>query len=256
MTLCSFFVHSFKRETQSSGALEQASHLWGWRRLPHNIRGPWVWKVREGSWTLAGGPRAGYEARPSAWSVASSVSWGARAEELALCPPPPRRWSTRPPTRILILSSVPPVQILPPPHSQSVGSFLSELQNSRLLMNKQNLYLPRGAQRQSPILLHPCISVGCLPTWSPSQAPSLGIQSCALLQSPPSLRLGFQAVIRSLDDHNDLMKGLEPGRSRIQSQSLGYQGLGRSPNPPLYPCYMWQHHPPPGSVRRCCEILT
>lgn len=60
-----------------------------------------------------------------------------------------------------ILSSVPPVQILPPPHSQSVGSFLSELQISQLL----NLCLPHGAQRQSPILVQSCISIGCLPTW-------------------------------------------------------------------------------------------
>ena len=122
-------------------------------------------------------------------------------------------------------------------------------------MTKSKL-IPVGAQRQSLILLQSCISLGCPPTWPLSQGPSLGIQSCPLLQSPTSLRLGFQAVIRPLDDHDDLMKGLEPGRSRIQSQSLSCQALGRSPNPPLYPCYMGQHLPPPGSVRRCSEMLT
>ena len=189
-----FFISSFftvLKEKLSPRTPEQASHLWVWRRLPHNIQGPWVWKVRDGPWTLAGGPCAGYEVQPPAWSVAPSVSWEARAQEQALCPLPPRHWRTQPPTCILILSSVPPVQILPPPHSQSVGSSLSELQISQLL----NLCLPRGAQRQSPILVQSYISLGCPPTWPLSQAPSLGIQSCPLLILLPPLGWVFRLLL-------------------------------------------------------------
>ena len=69
--------------------------------------------------------------------------------------------------------------------------FLSELQISQLL----NLCLPRGAQRQSPILVQSYISLGCPPTWPLSQAHSLGIQSCPLLILLPPLGWVFRLLL-------------------------------------------------------------
>lgn len=99
---------------------------------------------------------------------------------------------------ILILSSVPPVQILPPPHSQSIGSFLSELQSSQLPMDKQNLCLPRGLSAKAPSSSIHAFLLGVHPPDPPPRHSAWGSRAAPSFSLLPPLGWVFRLLLGPL----------------------------------------------------------